>query len=293
MTIDTGKLIDVLRCELDVTNQQFTHILVLRHQGHREDAARITQIDDIDFASAMGIVDYLVRQEVTFQPGNPVYQPGYDLPSLFRAEREVESRFADLLATANSTDPDVARLLETARTPREEYRDWLDKRIAAINETGTGPSEPDEHLDRLVGGLITLIEQTMIHAFVEWHGDNRIAADNAWATSGAAMMQLTRLVALLAKETDVTRSSTCAAPELEFRPGQTLSRDKSLAEICRRDAEATADNSNYETIPRECCKIADFYRLFGSWDGQLPHPASESNPPAFHSFARTLERFID
>jgi hypothetical protein len=51
MSDERSALLNLLRCELDATNQQFTHILALRVWGKQEAAQRITEIDNLDFAN--------------------------------------------------------------------------------------------------------------------------------------------------------------------------------------------------------------------------------------------------
>ena len=143
----------------------------------------------------------------------------------------------------------------------------------------------------LVAHLVTLIEQTMIHASVEWHDGRAAAADNAWLGSGAAMMHLTRLVKLFARQPAVPTASACPAAELRHRPGETLAADRDLAERCARLAQRAASEEENTAIATCCRAVATACQAFVDWDDTQPHPDIASTPPVFHSYAATRRKF--
>ena len=284
-------LLDILRCELDATNHQFTHILALKQWGYDAAAARITEIDDIDFVNAMRIIDYLVSRGKPFTLRNPEFNPGSDLQSILQAEQSSETRLLAALGKVEHLDSTARAFADGARAPRDAYASWLDQEIASIGPESTPGAIPVAALHDLVAQLITLIEQTLIHAYVEWRGGCEAAADVAWLSSGAAMMHLTRLVNLCAKLPSVPVASRCPAPDIQHRPGETLAADLDLARHCTQTAREAAEACEYPGIARYCRTVANSYQACVDWDGVQPHPDLESTPPVFHSFQATLHKF--
>jgi len=293
MQTDPATLLNVLRCELDATNQQFVHILALRLWGEKEAVKRITEVDDIDFPNAMRIIDYLVAAHTPIVLPAGSFTPGTDFHSILRSERVMESRLGEAIDNSGRLDDKAQRLIEAARAPREAYARWLDDSIAGIAHGGQQQAPVDSATADLSAHLITLIEQSMIHAFVHWHAGDSAAADAAWATSGAAMMHMTRLVQLFAMLPGVPVPGDCPVPSIQNRASDTLDADRELARLCSQRALAAASRCEHEAIARLCSDIAEYYQSLSAWQPQTPHPAADSNPPVFHSFEATLSKFVN
>jgi bacterioferritin (cytochrome b1) len=285
-------LLNVLRCELDATNQQFVHILALRLWGEKEAAKRITEVDDIDFPNAMRIIDYLVTTDTPIELAAGGFAPGTDYRSILISERAMESRLGEAIDDTERLDDRAQRLLEAASAPRAAYARWLDDRIAGAMHGGQKAASEDTATAGLSAHLITLIEQSMIHAFVHWHAGDPVAADAAWATSGAAMMHMTRLVQLFAMLPGTPVPGACPVPRIQNDAADTLDADRELARLCAQQALAAAGRCEHEAIARLCTDITDYYQSLSAWQPQTPHPAADTNPPAFHSFEATLSRFV-
>lgn len=291
MTLDSRLLHQLLRFQLDATHQQFMHVLALRQWQDHDAAARITALDDIDFPGAMRIIDHLVAQQipVTLTPAN--FSPGQDYATILRAEQELEKRF-EIVAAGRAESVTAQRLVDAARAPRQAYAHWLARQIEQHPSAHYDRPAIASELQELVAHLVTMIEQSMIHAFVEWHANQRQAADAAWATSGAAMMQLTRLVALFARIPGVPVPGDCPAPRVSETAGSTLALDQSFALACEQQARLASERCADDTIGACCTDIADYYRALANWTATREHPAAATNPSAFASFAATLERFV-
>ncbi len=293
MPSDHDALLKVLRYELDATNQQFIHILALKLWKEKDVATRITEVDDVDFANSMRIIDYLVSTHtpITLPAGN--CSPGTDYASILLAERAMENRLSNAIDDCPQQENEWQYLVEAARAPREAYASWLDDNIADVVV-----EEPKQDPLVLVTAdlgahLLTLIEESLIHAYIHWHADDKPAADAAWATSGAAMMHMTRLVQLFSRLPGVPVPGDCPVANIQCDPDATLDADRILAKQCSQQALATAESCDHEAIARFCTETAEFYQGLACWQVQTPHPAIASNPPVFHSFEATLNKFFD
>jgi bacterioferritin (cytochrome b1) len=286
-------LLNLLRCELDATNQQFVHILTLKLWGKKEAVARITEVDNIDFVNAMRIVDYLVAAHTSIELPAGICSPGTDYDSILTAERSMEARLSKAIEGCDALGKEAQSLVEAARAPRQAYAGWLDDNIANTGDATLQHSSLVTATADLCALLLTLIEQSMIHAFVHWHADDRIAADAAWATSGAAMMHMTRLVQLFARLPGVPVPGACPVANVQNKAADTLDADLGLARLCSRQAFSAADQCEHEAISQMCSDIGKYYQSFSCWQPQTPHPAKATNPVAFHSFEATLAKFLD
>jgi hypothetical protein len=288
----TISLLNVLRQELNAVNQQFIHILALQAWGEMDAAERITRVDNIDFPNAMRIIDHLASGAATIELEPSGFSPGQDYDSMLVAEREMEQRLSQALDDADAADEAEALLLGGAREPRQAYSEWLLERTAENTAAEAQPPPEAAETATTVAYLITLMEQSMVHAFLHWHRDERTAADAAWATSGAMMMHLTRLVRAFAKLPGVPFPGNC--PPLELRGGarQALQSEQRLALLCEREALAAADRCADKTVAGLCRQIAGFCAEFVNWESSNPHPAGATNPPCFGSFEATLKKFV-
>jgi bacterioferritin (cytochrome b1) len=292
MTTETA-LLDLLRCELNAANHQFTHILALQKWGMDEEAARITEVDNVDFANSMKIIDYLIQNGMSVSPARAEFNPGTDYASILRGEQATETRLVAAIERSADIDASARHLVDTASAPRAAYAQWLTCRIESCSTESDSVNATATALQYLVAHLITMIEQSMIHAFIEWHGNNKHAADAAWATSGAAMMHLTRLVRLFATLPSAPTGGTCPQSNICYQPGETLHADRDFALLCVQQADTAAQRCDHPAIAKYCSSIAGSYREFASWRPENVHPAATTNPPVFHSFAATRAKFIE
>ena len=94
-------LLSLFRCELTAVNQQFVHILALREQGDQETAARIAEIDDIEFPNTMRIAEHLIARDVPIKISGDDFVTGWDHESILAAERTMEDRMESALSVAS------------------------------------------------------------------------------------------------------------------------------------------------------------------------------------------------
>lgn len=287
---DTETLLELLRNEYSVTNQQFTHILALRVWGDSDVAERIVEVDNIDFANGMAVVDHLVKTGTPIVLKPDTFAPGAERAGVLRAERETEGRFRAFLESATGSDKTTQSLLEAARAPRTAYADWLETRLAS--ETGVlapAPSVYPETLS-LVAHLLTLMEQASIHAYVHRHHGTEADADAAWMTSGKAMMHLTAIVHHFAAQGALPRPGICPDPIIGNDPDAANAADVQMAARCAREAEKAAATCSHEKLAKLCGKIAIYCEALAQWKPGQDHPATGNVPSVFTSFEGTLSR---
>ncbi|MDX1576571.1 MAG: hypothetical protein R3285_10280, partial [Kiloniellales bacterium] len=230
---------ELLRCELTAVNQQFTHVLALREWGEAEIAARIMEVDCVDFPNAMRILAFLLKTGAPLDLAPDSYVPGRTVTGILFAEQAMERRLAAVLADVRVTSPAARAHVATAQAPRRAYAEWLAERLSERNADDGDRARPDPAAADLVAHLIAMIEQSLAHAFVHRHAGDTAGADAAWAASGSAMMQLTALVRLFAARQDVPAPGAFPALRIARRPELAVEADASLsALVARRAAEA-------------------------------------------------------
>jgi bacterioferritin (cytochrome b1) len=285
----------LLRCELTAVNQQFTHVLALREWGESEVAARIMEVDMVDFPNAMRILDSLVE---TGQPLDLVpdsFVPGSDVRGILLAEQTMEQRLTAAIDEARVIDQRAQALVATAQEPRQAYAQWLAEWLADRLSEGeadgaAGPRNDADTAD-LVAHLITMVEQTLVHAFVHRHAGDVEGADAAWAASGGAMMRLTKMVRLFAAQRRVPAPGAFPAMHIAIRPEEAVEADRALAMLVAEEAARLAGQRDSDAVAGLCRRIADYSLEQSRWSPGQEHPASRTNPPAFASFETTLKRF--
>jgi bacterioferritin (cytochrome b1) len=289
---DSRALIDVLRSELTAVNQQFVHVLALRTWGDTATAARIMEVDAVDFPAAMRIIDHLVDtgQEIDLRSEDVV--PGDNRQAILAAEQRHEQRLAAILHAAASKDPRVQAIVRDALAPREDYAAWLAGELAEAPAPNSPSDRPFAETLSVFAELIAQIEQAMVHAFVHRHAGDAEGADAAWAASGGAMMFATRFVRLFAAH-DTTPVAIGVPPlTLAIEPAQAVDFDREAAARCARKAAEAAQACADPKLADLCRAIADDNLEAASWSPGAPHPAARTNPPAFASFKATLNRFV-
>jgi hypothetical protein len=288
----TVSLQNLLRHELNAVNQQFIHILALKAWGENEMADRITQVDNIDFPNAMRIIDHLVATGARMDLEPSGFSPGQSPAGIPAAEREIERRLSRAIGDIDAAGEREAVLLGAAREPRHAYLEWLDEHI---DETAAGASEPPRDAAETaatVAHLVTLMELSMVHAFVHWHRGDEAAADAAWATSGASMMLLTRLVRAFAAVPGVPFPGECPPLPVQRDSKAALQSEQRLASLCEREALSASQRCSEKSVTGVCRLVAGFCSAFANWDSATPHPAASTNPACFHSFEATLKKFV-
>lgn len=281
----------LLRCELTAVNQQFTHVLALREWGETETAARIMEVDRVDFPNAMRILDYLVATGAPLDLASDPFVPGSSVQEVLRAEQAMERRLSATIAGARVTDQRARALFATALEPRQAYAEWLDKRLSDGVPDGAATPRTDTGTADVVAHLITMVEQTLAHAFVHWHAGEVENADAAWAASGGAMMQLTEMVRLYAARRCVPAPGRFPALHIAVRPEESFEPDRRLAALVAKQAAGIARRNEQDALAALCRRIADYSLEQSRWSPGQDHPAGRTNPPAFASFEATLRRF--
>lgn len=290
MDADIAALTRVLRAALTAVNQQFTHILALSVWGDKVLAERITEVDNVDFATAVRLIDHLVARGAVPSPGPDCFVPGVSSVEVLLAEQAVEHRFAAALKAADSDDPAAKAILTEAAAPRAEYARWLTERIGTSEGACRAPGSTP--VDKLFSTLMTWIEQTAIHAFVQWHAGDAAMADATWTSSGAAMMRGTGLTRALAARGSTPAPGVIAAPQVSGSPTEAFERDRQLAHLCAEQARAAAEAAADEVIGVECRKTGDLAAAIAAWEPGSPHPALATNPKDLTSLEAPLRMHV-
>jgi len=281
----------LLRCELTAVNQQFTHVLALRAWGETEVAARIMEVDIVDFPNAMRILDTLIATGQPLELAPDPFAPGSDVRGILLAEQAMERRLSAAIAGSRVTGQRAQALFATAQEPRKAYAQWLAERLSEGEANGATQAETDCDTAGLVAHLIAMVERALAHAFVHWHAGDVEGADAAWAASGGAMMQLTEMVRLFAAQRSVPAPGVFPAMHIALRPEEAFEADRALAALVAEEAAKAARQREADAIADLCRRTADYSIAQSHWSPGQEHPAARTNPPAFASFVATLKRF--
>ena len=281
----------LLRCEMTAVHQQFIHVLVLRDWGETESAERIMKVDRVDFPNAMKIIDYLVSVKAPINLHGTDFKPGRTHHGILAAEFDVEQRFAEVIEQGDCTDIRPRELFAAAKAPRRYYLQWLNTQLDSLPLEEDASADHTQGTARLFGYLLTIIEQSLVHAFVHYHKDRTDFADTAWSTSGAAMMQATAFVHLYAARRTVPFPEHVPSPQIQYQIAGILDSDIQLAHRCAAEATEAAVTCSDAEINTLCRQIADSYTRLVEFKPGATHSPSNLNPPAFQSFQATLQRF--
>ncbi len=292
MATQADSLNDMLRCEMTAVNQQFIHVLALRQWGDDETAERIMQIDQVDFPNAMRIIDYLVETKTPITLASGSCAPGTSYRDIWLSERTMERRLSAAIERSTCTDDRARALISAALEPREAYATWLADRLNGANHHETGATPTGTETAGVIAHLIASIEQTMVHAFMHWHGGDPAGADSAWASSGAAMMHLTELVHLFAAHRTVPGPGEIPAPQIAGEPAEAFDLDCQLAASCADQAAMASVRNEEPALANLCQQIADRCLELSRWSPKQVHPAASTNPAAFSSFEATLRNKV-
>ena len=292
MDPQSDSLNGVLRCEMTAVHQQFIHVLALRQWGDHETAARIMEVDKIDFPNAMQIIDYLVETETPIGLVSDRFTPGADYRNILLAEQAMERRLVAAIAKAECADDRARALIAAAKRPREAYATWLDDHLKGANRDQAVAALGGLETTGVIAHLFAMIEQSMVHAFVHWHSGEPDNADAAWATSGAAMMHMTEFVRLFAAHRTVPIPGNFPVLQLASEPAEALDFDRQLAKRCADQTAAASGRCEETAIANLCDKIVDHCLELSRWGPKQAHPAAGTNPAAFNSFEATLKKYV-
>jgi bacterioferritin (cytochrome b1) len=292
MTTDIQNISKFLRCELSAVHQQFVHILITRHWGARDIADRISEVDNVDFPNVMKVIDHLVGSRTTVQIAGDKFQPGHSIREVVKAELTMENRLVELIDNTSLSNESLSAFVEVAAHPRKSYLPWLEKQLEQLPIDENPKPDFAPETSTLLGNLLTVIEQTLFHAFVHDHDGNAERADFSWHTSGAAMMHLTKFVALFSAKQAAPVFRDMPALTISYDAPEALESDAEIAGKCAQLAGNAAHDSADARIKKFCLSLNDYYTELSESDSNKPHPAINSNPPAFSSFSATLNKFV-
>lgn len=251
MATQAESLNDVLRWEMTAVDQQFIHVLALRQWGDDETAERIMRIDRVNFPNAMRIIDYLVETKTPIAIGSASCTPGTSYKDILLSEQTIERQLSAAIEKAACPDDRAQALISAVAEPREAYAAWLTDRLSGANHGESGATFAGTGTAGVVAHLIALIEQTMVHAFVHWHGDDPDSADAAWASSGAAMMDMTEMVHLFAAFRTVPVPGEFPALHISDAAAEALDFDLSLPSVARM--KPPGRRTNARKSPSQIC----------------------------------------
>lgn len=291
MTETERHLAALLRVELTAVHQQFLHMLVLRALGDEAHLPRVTAIDEVDFANAMDIAALLVGRGLPVRLPAHRVRPGRDVPSVLRAEREMEEAMATVLGAARAEDDAARACIARAAAPRSDYRAWLEARLAEAGAPGPDVETAPE-LERVLALLTALVEQALLHAFLARVEADRAGADNAWRLSGAAMLYATAIVrAGLADGQGVVPGEVPGVGMAET-PEAAFEADMALTRRCAAAARRAAGVQAGPEMGRVCGRIAEACDRIAGMARNGAFPEGFGQAPMFDDFEATCARFL-
>jgi hypothetical protein len=285
----------LLRLGLTAVNQQFIHILALRHAGDAARADRIYEVDRIDFPNVMRLIDHLVVTDGLLPLAAELPQPGRGWPGIRAAEAAIEQRLQVLLEEAEPLSGIPRRLHDTAAGPRAAYRTWLEDEQGVLPSVALEPPRSvawQPAIDRLFAGLIATLEQTMVHAFVYRHRGHPSLADIAWAISGMAMVAAGDLITTLADPGALPRALATDLLQVSTDAAAAARSDRRLVTAYAAIASAAIEEALPSSLASLCRRIATDSRDIACWQAGDPHPALERCAPSFKSFDVTWRKFV-
>ena len=179
-----------------------------------------------------------------------------------------------------------------AQAPRADYARWLSGELETARPAGDERERFGRETFDLCAHSLALMEQSLVHAFLHRQAGDHRAADASWATSGAAMMQLTKLVQLLAHEGSTPFPGSAPGLRIARASRDAPELENELAAEAAAAARRASRDTDHPGIASLCCVIAGDCDRISAWTSGEAHPAQRTNPPAFHSFDRTYSRFL-
>lgn len=285
---DVGQLNELLTRLLAAVSQQFFHMLLLGKRGRSKMVARLKLIDDEDFPNAMQIIDLLLNKGAPILIEPHLVAPANSTGAILRTELAFEEDLAAFLPSLEVRSGEAQERVAKAKAPRDDYRAWL---VDTLRQT---PADPDASPDvrespRLYSVLLQLVEQTLLHAFANWHEGRRAEASTSWQISGAAMLYLTALAEFSGSDNHASGGieipgSTVADSRVRFHSDIRLVRESA---VC---AEEVAEASDHPRLAQLCSTIAaDCNRIARTTNGE-PIDAEFGRSAVFRDFRRARDR---
>ena len=150
-------------------------------------------------------------------------------------------------------------------------------------------------LDSLFANLMVMIDQTLVHAFVHWHGGEYGLADSVWEMSGAAMMHAAGIVNSLARRhvapdpTRAVKEDNVALPCVSAAPFDALASDHLLAERCFAAAKRATITQQEADLAGACREIETYYGELVCWRPGRKLPRLD-NPCV--DFERVIRKYV-
>lgn len=282
------QLSNLLTWLMTAVSQQFFHMLILGRSGRKDLVARVREVDDQDFPNAMQIIDLMLKTGASVSIAPHRVAPANSAPVILRTELAFEQRLQTFLASCEIESVPGRERLAVARAPRDDYRAWLASMIqgvgAELPESGGKTAFPD-----LYPLLLQLMEQTLLHAFANWHEGQTAEASTSWQISGAAMLYLTALAPFVGSDDPM-------APGLDV-PGSTIVErekrfevDLQLTRRCAQSAGRLSEASEDAKLRRISRSIAeDCERLMRTKNGGSIE-ATLGSSKVFQDFRRARNR---
>lgn len=280
-----SSLAAALRWQLTAVEQHFIHVLILKPRGAQDAVDAIMRVDEIDLANSMRLVEYFVSQGVVpvlHAPGSDAThrapRPGGDLSAALQAERRLEAGLGPALQAARdavASGPDRAALpwLLESLEARTRHANWLAHAAGAeaIDAPASElPSDAMAAANALFLQLLIVIEQGLVHAFVQRSAGRHDAADAAWMLSAAGMKYATSMTTVMGRlrlaprPGDSAPSPALLRPQIRLTPADAAARDRALAARCAGLSDRAADTlsaTDLGGVARKCgalfAKLAD------------------------------------
>jgi hypothetical protein len=253
--------------------------------------SHVTAIDTEDFKNAMQIIDLLISCGLEVHLESDRIFPGSDIASILRAELRMEERVAAVLSEIEVAGPEAQARVRRAAAPRREYRDWLKGQVDASEPADRG-GDTGEAMAEFLAHLIALVELPMLHAFLHWRLGNRVAADNAWRLSGAAMLYGAALVRRGAQSGKVPTPGPIPEARMAATPSKAFHADIELVIHCASLGRGAAGAAPDEAMARLCNRVADDCHLIAGMEMDRDFPAEFGRSPVFESFAATRAKHL-
>jgi len=288
--LETGDLSRLLTALIAAVSQQFTHVLLLKKQGRPDLADRLRTVNDTDFPNAMRIIELLSSRGEMVEIRPHSVAPALTPRAVLQAELEFEHGAASLFSSLRIQSPEgVARLAE-ATMARDAYWGWL---------TETLPKTPQASPTRFTTGgrpalfaaLLQLMEQSMLHAFANWHDGREAQASTAWQISGAAMLYLSTAAEFFASD-DPRAEPLLVSASRTVGAGSRFAADIRLVRKCAAMAIELASTTENPDLAQLSLAISeDCERVLATKDGNNVE-AMLGSSAAFRDFRRTRRLLV-
>ena len=284
---DAPDLLRLLAGQLAAVSQHFLHILKLRKAGEKHLAARINEVDQEDFKNAMLIIDLMIAHDMPIVVAEHRISPGADVRSMVHGEIIMERHLSAVMNDLKFESPQARARMDRAAAPRADYRSWLEDQAESVDEHNVDPVSSSTNAV-LLPHLLLFLEQTLVSAFVRWHGGDRPGADVAWQMSGATMIYLTALAPFSGSADPGMHGVTIPGADCSTLAG-IFQADLDLAEQCATVAHAAADQRD-DAFGRLCQRIALDYETLAVTPEGGPIEVEFGRSKTFMSFERARKR---